>query len=133
MTTKILIITAVLGVATAGAAHAQSIGSGQSNNASVRSQLNATITDVNHSVSVTSAATSNSVTIDGGTAVSLNNNQNAWGGAASQLNATIGDVSKDVSATSAAIANSATIKTSVGPAIMSMSTCPNTNRFAVAT
>ncbi len=59
----------------AGGAQAQSVNSGQRNQANVRAQLNAVITNVNDDVTATSAAIGNSLTIEGHTATGISNNQ----------------------------------------------------------
>jgi hypothetical protein len=92
-----------------GLAHAQTIDNNQRNNANIRSQLNATISDVTGDVSATAASIGNSFTAEGSRLATLNNYQNFWGDATSALSTSINNVTGDVSATSAAIANSASV------------------------
>lgn len=96
----------------AGTADAQSVVSDQRNNANIRAQLNARVTDVTGEVAVTAAGIGNSFTVDGASVAGVRNYQNFWGDASSLLNSTVDNVAGDVAVTSAAIANSATITTS---------------------
>ncbi len=108
---KLVYLMSAAAILMAGSAQAaeSTVSNNQNNSANIKSRIGATIQGVNDSVSLTSAAIANTMTLEGGQADYLGNFQFFRGDSVAELNGTITNVSGDVNATAAAIANSATI------------------------
>lgn len=107
---KLMYLAAFAAVFVAGCAKRRNnVSTSQNNSAGIKARLNATVANVQETVTLTSAAIGNTVTLDGGQAGYLSNSQVFRGDAVAELNGTITDVAGAVNATSAAIANTATV------------------------